>query len=666
MADPVRERRLVRPPELGPLVRHDLPRRHVDRVGAVRGEGPGDLDGVLGCGPALGPVGGGDAYGHGPLPRPDVAYGVEDLQRETEPLLQRTAVGVGAVVGQWGEEAREQVTVGAVQFEQVEAGPGGAAGGGRELLADVGELGAGQLARSLAEPLVRERRGGHERPVALLKRLVHALPHQLRGALAAAVAELHPDRGAGRPVVHEVRDPPPGLGLPAGVEAGAAGCDPALLADTHHLGHHQTGPAHRPRAQMDEVEVAGDAVDRRVHVHGRDDDPVAQGQAAQPERGEHRGRAGRAAELPLHRLREARVAQPQVVMGDAAAAGEQVEGELPGWLVQVQGEVLEPLQAGPGRALRGGDDGPPFRLVRGQGLVQGVVFLQAGGEGQGILDGELGAGADGEVGGVGGVAEEDDVAVRPAVVDDRAERRPGGVVRLQGAAAECLGEDLGAAFDRLGLAEFVEAGRVPDLFAHLDDHGGGVRRVGVAVELHHAVFGLGDLEAEGVEGEVGGEPDVAAAVGGDVRAEDVRVGLAGGAVDAVRGDDQVVGLREVFRGLGVEAEVDTEFAAAGVEDVEEALAAEGGESVAAGGVAGVAVDDVDVVPADEVPLEGLVDLGVCVFYAAEGFVGEDHAEAEGVVGGVSFPDGDVAGGIQAFEEGGGVEAAGASADDRHA
>ncbi len=417
---------------------------------------------------------------------------------------------------------------------------------------------------------------------------------------------------------------------------------------------------------MDEVEVAGDAVDRRVHVHGRDDDPVAQGQTAQPERGEHRGRAGRAAELALHRLREARIAQSQVVVGDAAAAGQQVEGELPGRLVQVQAEVLEPLQTGAGRALRGGDHRPPLRLVRGEGLLQRVPLLQAGGQGQGVLDGELGAGADGEVGGVGGVAEQDDVAVRPAVVDDRAEARPRRVVGLQGAAAECFREDLAAAFDRLGFVELVEAGLVPGLLAHLDDHGGSAGRIGVAVQLHHAVFGFGDLEAEGVEGEVGGEPDVAAAVGGDLGVEDVRVGLAGGAVDAVRGDDQVVGLREVFRGLGVEAEGYPEFAAAGVQDFEEPFAAEGGETVASGGEAGAAVDDVDVVPAHEVPLEGLVDLGVGVFYAAEGFVGEDHAEAEGVVGGVAFPDGDVPGGVEAFEEGCGVQASRAPADDRHA
>ncbi|GAA3214379.1 hypothetical protein GCM10020256_15170 [Streptomyces thermocoprophilus] len=113
--------------------------------------------------------------------------------------------------------------MGAVQFEQVEPGVGGAAGGVGELLADVGELGAGEAARCLAARLVRQRRRGDERPVAVGQGFVHALPHQLGGALAAGVAELHADRGARRLPVHEGDDAPPRLGLAAGVQAGAAG-----------------------------------------------------------------------------------------------------------------------------------------------------------------------------------------------------------------------------------------------------------------------------------------------------------------------------------------------------------------------------------------------------------------------------------------------------------
>ncbi|GAA3156755.1 hypothetical protein GCM10017687_88430 [Streptomyces echinatus] len=188
------------------------------------------------------------------------------------------------------------------------------------------------------------------------------------------------------------------------------------------------------------------------------------------------------------------------------------------------------------------------------------------------------------------------------------------------------------------------------------------------MQLHHAVLGLGDLEAEGVEGEVGGEPDVAAAVFGHPGAERVGVGLARGAVHAVGGYDQVVALRETagVRRLGGEPQLHAQGTAAVLQDAQQPVAAQRGETVAAGAVTGSPVPYVDVVPADEVTLKGLVHDGVGVLDAAERLVGEDHAEAEGHVGGVALPDGDLPRGVESFEQGGGVEPAGATADDRHA
>lgn len=414
------------------------------------------------------------------------------------------------------------------------------------------------------------------------------------------------------------------------------------------------------------MEVAGNAVDGRVHVHRGDDDAVAEFQAAQPQRSEHRRGAGGAAELLLDGGGEAGVAQPQVVVGDAAAAGQQVEGELAGRLVDVRTQLLEPAQARCGGALGGGDDGPPLGLVRGEGCGQVRLLLDTGGERQGVLDGELGAGADREVGGVGGVADEDRVAVRPVGIDDGTEGEPGGVVGAQRAAAEGVGEDLAAAFRRCCGVHGIETGRAPDLLAHLDDGGGGTGREGVGVQLHHAVFGLGDLEAEGVEREVRGEPDVAVAVGGDGGPEDVGVRLTGGAVHPVGRDHQVVRRGELGdgRGLRAEAEPYPEGGAALVQDLQEPAAAQRREAVAAGRLGPAAVDDVDVVPPYEFGLEGPVDHGVGVFDAAERLVGEDDAEAECVVGGVALPDGDGALGVQALEEGRGVQPAGAAADDR--
>ncbi|GAA3040467.1 hypothetical protein GCM10020000_18740 [Streptomyces olivoverticillatus] len=70
-----------------------------------------------------------------------------------------------------------------------------------------------------------------------------------------------------------------------------------------------------------------------------------------------------------------------------------------------------------------------------------------------------------------------------------------------------------------------------------------------------------------------------------------------------------------------------------MEDLQEPVAAERGEAVAAGAQYGAPADDVDVVPAHELPAQGGVDFRVGALDAAEGLVGEDDAEAEGVVGG---------------------------------
>jgi len=73
---------------------------------------------------------------------------------------------------------------------------------------------------------------------------------------------------------------------------------------------------------------------------------------------------------------------------------------------------------------------------------------------------------------------------------------------------------------------------------------------------------------------------------------------------------------------------------------------------------------VNVVPAGELVAHGLEDLEVGVLDAAQGLVGEDHAEAERVVGGVALPDGDVMPGVELFGQRREVQPARAAAQDR--
>ena len=121
----------------------------------------------------------------------------------------------------------------------------------------------------------------------------------------------------------------------------------------------------------------------------------------------------RPANQPSTAADELRVAQPQVVVGDPAAAGQEVERELRagpgrrtargsrttrGWPAPRAGWTRRPAGARPRT---------PSSAASDVGLL-----VQAGGQRQRVLHRQLGAGADREVRGVRGVAEQHDVAVR--------------------------------------------------------------------------------------------------------------------------------------------------------------------------------------------------------------------------------------------------------------
>ena len=119
-----------------------------------------------------------------------------------------------------------------------------------------------------------------------------------------------------------------------------------------------------------------------------------------------------------------------------------------------------------------------------------------------------------------------------------------------------------------------EARLLPDRGGHLDDEraAGGVE--GVAVDLHHAVRRLRDVELEGVEHLVGAQPDVLAVTLLEGRPERVGVPAADRGLEPVAGDDEVVGAGQLVdvRRLGAEVDRHAELAAAGLQDLQQPLA----------------------------------------------------------------------------------------------
>ena len=103
-------------------------------------------------------------------------------------------------------------------------------------------------------------------------------PWRLGRDLAAGMAELD---GAERALVaQKVGDPAPRPRLRVGVDTGTAIGLAGTLVHRGLLDEDDAGAAHRELAEMNEVPIAGLAVDRQVLRHRRHDDAVARRHAA--------------------------------------------------------------------------------------------------------------------------------------------------------------------------------------------------------------------------------------------------------------------------------------------------------------------------------------------------------------------------------------------------
>ena len=220
--------------------------------------------------------------------------------------------------------------------------------------------------------------------------------------------------------------------------------------------------------------------------------------------------------------------------------------------MEVALDLLEPLHRVARRRLQAQHVEAAGVLVLREGGLERRLGVEVGGERDGAVEGEAGAGADGEMRGGGGVAHQHDVAVGPLLAEHAGEVDPGRAADVpgvgdEGVAAELVGEDRLAGGDRLLLGHAAEAVGVPGLLRALDDEGRGVGVELVGMGPEPALLGLLEDEGEGVvELLPGAEPDELALAHVDVRPEVVGVEGAGAGVQAVARHDEVVVARELL------------------------------------------------------------------------------------------------------------------------
>ncbi len=205
---------------------------------------------------------------------------------------------------------------------------------------------------------VRQRRRRDQRPVALVERLVLALPQQLRRALAARVPELAADRRAASARGRSRRS----ASTPRCARRGTGRRSPGVIRpsarDADHLGHHEPGAADR-RARRGGRGGSRPACRRPTEYMsiGETTTRLASSSAAQPERREHRRRRRPSARD------EVRVAHPQLAVGDPAVRVSRLKANVRGSWLHVAPDALEPLEAALRGALRALDDRPALGLV---------------------------------------------------------------------------------------------------------------------------------------------------------------------------------------------------------------------------------------------------------------------------------------------------------------
>ena len=388
---------------------------------------------------------------------------------------------------------------------------------------------------------------------------------------------------------------------------------------------------------------------------------VLEPHAAQLERRERgRRRDGASAEPRVQRARELRVAHTERRMRDPAAPRQQVETELDRLEVRVARDPPEVRGTLAGRVLRALDVRLALQLVvdeRGGQIP--APARQRGRQRDRVVQRELRTRPDREMRRVRRVADDDEVPRVPGRVRDLREVEPERPVRVELPPAKLVREQLLAEGEALLLVHVFEPGRTPHRLRALDDERRHALVVRIRVRVEEPVLGLAEGERERVEDVVGPEPDVLRALRPYLRAEVPEPPQE--AVRAVRADHEVR-VRQLLH-LDPELERHAQLAAPFLQDLEQPLAGDRGERVAARGQLAALEANGDAIPARERVRDFEVRLGIGVPERAQRLLAEDDAEAERRIGRVPLEHADVDAPVELAQQDREIEARRPAADD---
>ena len=180
----------------------------------------------------------------------------------------------------------QQITMGRVQFDEIEAHPCCAFCSPAKVLDKQSDAGLVKLLRNRVTFGIGKCRGGYNGPgvIAPGERL-SAFPRPLAGSFAASMSQLDTKLGSRR------RHTPCGIKrslrrrcVGFRIESKAAVTDAATACDICHLDCHHTCARHGKIHPMLDVPIAGTAIISRILTHGRDRDTIWQIEGTELER----------------------------------------------------------------------------------------------------------------------------------------------------------------------------------------------------------------------------------------------------------------------------------------------------------------------------------------------------------------------------------------------
>ena len=266
---------------------------------------------------------------------------------------------------------------------------------------------------------------------------------------------------------------------------------------------------------------------------------------------------------------------------------------------------------------------------------------------------------------MGRIADQHDVPRRPPRVRHRREPPPHRAVADQRVTVELVGEQPRQKANGLLFAGRVHARAAPGLLRGLHDERRLPRSV-VLVGVHtpQTVLVLAEVEGERRKRPRRAQPHETVGAQVDRRFERVRKPPPNRAVEPVRADHEVrIQVRRQVIDLRLEVQPHADVQAAFVQQQKQFPARKPGEPVPGRLQELALVVDVDVVPVVEAPLDRAEGRGVGLRHLLQRRIGEDDAEAEGVVGQVALEDVDLPCRVGLLEQEGGKQASRTATDD---